>query len=83
MIVVSNTSPISNLAKVGQLTLLQELYDRILIPNAVHNELLDERAGKAVITAVQGATWLRIQSVQNQELVDELLPSCEFGRRGS
>jgi uncharacterized protein len=79
MIVVSNTSPISNLAKVGQLTLLQELYDRILIPNAVHNELLDERAGEAVITAVQGATWLRIQSVQNQELVGELRSRVNVG----
>ncbi|MEQ8970025.1 MAG: hypothetical protein RIE73_06465 [Coleofasciculus sp. C1-SOL-03] len=79
MIVVSNTSPISNLAKVGQLTLLQELYDRILIPNAVHNELLDERAGEAVITAVQGATWLRIQPVQNQELVGELRSRVNVG----
>lgn len=79
MIVVSNTSPISNLAKVGQLTLLQELYDRILIPNAVHNELLDERAGEAVITAVQGANWLRIQPVQNQELVDELRSRVNVG----
>lgn len=79
MIVVSNTSPISNLAKVGQLTLLQEIYDTILIPSAVHNELLDERAGEAVITAVQGATWLRIQPVQNQELVGELRSRVNVG----
>lgn len=56
MTIVSNTSPISNLAKVGQLTLLQQIYGIILIPTAVHKELLDERAGKTVIAAVQTAT---------------------------
>ncbi|MCU0569000.1 MAG: hypothetical protein MUF49_20670 [Oculatellaceae cyanobacterium Prado106] len=58
MIIVSNTSPISNLAKVGQLNLMQQLYGTILIPNAVYEELLDERAGEAVILGVQSAVWL-------------------------
>lgn len=80
MPIVSNTSPISNLAQVGQLNLIQQLYESILIPTAVYEELLDERAGKSVITAVQSATWLEIQPVQNQELVSELLSSCECGR---
>ncbi|WP_048895303.1 hypothetical protein [Limnospira indica] len=55
MIVVSNTSPISNLAKVGQLNLMPQIYGRILIPCAVHEELLDSRAGDTVITAVRSA----------------------------
>lgn len=72
MSIVSNTSPISNLAQVGHLDLLQQLYRVILIPAAVYEELLDERAGETVITAVQSAFWLEIRSVQNQELVNEL-----------
>ena len=72
MTIVSNTSPISNLAKVGQINLIPQLYGTILIPTAVHEELLDERAGETVITAVQSAFWLEIQPVQNQELVSEL-----------
>lgn len=36
MIVVSNTSPISNLAAIGRLDLLQQLYGKILIPPAVY-----------------------------------------------
>jgi uncharacterized protein len=58
MTIVSNTSPISNLAKVGQLNLMQQLYKTILIPAAVYEELLDERAGETVVTAVQSAIWL-------------------------
>lgn len=79
MTIVSNTSPISNLAKVGQLDLIQQLYGVVLIPNAVYGELLDERAGETVITAVQSATWLEIRSVQNQELVDELRDRVNAG----
>ncbi|WP_233258802.1 hypothetical protein [[Phormidium] sp. ETS-05] len=72
MIVVSNTSPISNLAKVGQLSLISQLYGRILIPDAVYEELLDPRAGETVITAVRSASWIDIQSLQNQGLVNDL-----------
>ena len=41
MIVVSNTSPISNLAAIGQLDLLQQLYGTIIIPPAVYQELIN------------------------------------------
>jgi hypothetical protein len=72
MTTVSNTSPISNLAKVGRLNLVQQLYGTILIPTAVHEELLDERA-------VLAATWLGIQPVQNQQLVSELRNRVNLG----
>ncbi|MEH1852429.1 MAG: hypothetical protein V7L11_12250 [Nostoc sp.] len=79
MTIVSNTSPISNLAKVGQINLLQQLYETVLIPTAVYEELLDERAGEDVITAVQSAIWLKIQVVENQELVSELRNLINLG----
>lgn len=72
MIVVSNTSPLSNLAKVEQFSLIPQLYGRVSIPCAVHEELLDPRAGDIVITAVRSASWIDIQSVQNQSLVNNL-----------
>jgi uncharacterized protein len=79
MTIASNTSPISNLAKVGQLNLMQQIYGKILIPTAVYEELMDERAGETVITAVQSATWLEIKPVQNQELVNELRNRVNVG----
>ena len=42
MIVVSNTSPITNLAAIGQLDLLQQMYQRVIIPEAVFQELTVE-----------------------------------------
>ncbi|MDM9384548.1 hypothetical protein QUB80_28170 [Chlorogloeopsis sp. ULAP01] len=44
---------------------MQKIYGGILIPYAVREELLDERTGETVVTAVQSATWLEIHSVQN------------------
>lgn len=79
MTIVSNTSPISNLAKVGQLNLMQQIYGTILIPTAVYEELLDKRAGETVITAVQSAVWFEIQPIQDQALVDELRNRVNVG----
>ncbi len=79
MITVSNTSPISNLAAVGQLKLLQKLYKTVLIPTAVYDELLDEKAGEIVVKAVQSAIWFNIQPVQNQELVTKLRSIINVG----
>lgn len=39
MIIVSDTSPISNLLKIGRLPLLQALYGRLVIPESVYIEL--------------------------------------------
>jgi hypothetical protein len=58
---------------------MQKIYGRILIPCAVHEELSDERAGQTVIAAVQSATWMEIQSVQNRQLVDELRTRINIG----
>lgn len=38
--VVSNSSPLINLSKINKLDLLEKLYGKILIPNAVYEELI-------------------------------------------
>ena len=38
MIIVSDTSPITNLIQIGKLYLLRQLYQRIIIPPAVISE---------------------------------------------
>ncbi len=42
MLVVSDTSPLTALLQIGQADLLPALFDRIVIPPAVHTELLRE-----------------------------------------
>ena len=44
MIVVSDTSPINYLVLIGFKDLLPRLFDRVLIPEAVHHELQSDAA---------------------------------------
>jgi len=51
VIVVSNTSPINNLAAIGKLSLLQQIYGQIVIHNAVYRELTNtQNFDKLLIT---------------------------------
>jgi uncharacterized protein len=60
MRVVSNTSPISNLAIVGRLEILRRRYDAVRIPPAVAGELsaLSHSAGKRRVEAAMSDGWL-------------------------
>lgn len=73
MIVVSDTSPITNLAAIEQLDLLRQLYQTLLIPRAVCHEMIS--VGKPVPGAVEVQTcdWIRTQSVSHVEAVTRIL----------
>jgi predicted nucleic acid-binding protein len=43
-LIVSNTTPIINLAEIGRLDVLQGLFGKVVVPPAVVNELLAKRA---------------------------------------
>jgi uncharacterized protein len=77
--VVSNTSPITSLAGVGQLNLLQQLYGSIIILQAVYTEMVE--AGSLVPGAIEVQTlpWIQTRQVANQELVTELLEELNLG----
>ncbi len=63
MIVVSDTSPINNLAAIKQLHLLQQLYGTVIIPEAVYRELTDPSFPVAGATEVQTFDWIQIRAV--------------------
>ena len=70
MILVSNTSPINNLASVNQLSLLQQLYESIIIPEAVYRELTTVTVAGS--QEVQTLSWFKKQNITNTELVEKL-----------
>lgn len=77
MIVVSDTSPITNLAAISQLDLLQKLYTRIIIPVAVYDEMVN--VGKPVPGAieVQTLSWIQTQAVADRQRVITIQESEE------
>ena len=80
MIVVSDTSPLSGLAIVGQLPLLYGLYGQIVIPAAVAEEL--ERGGQddSRIAQVLTLSWLEVRQSQNLLLISELRKTYQLDR---
>ena len=72
MIVISDTSAITNLAAIDQLTLLPLLYGQVIIPEAVYRELADIDPPVSGGVEVQTATWLEVKLITNREVVDRL-----------
>ena len=60
MIVVSDTSVISNLAQVHQIDLLRELYSRIVIPQKVKEELNND---PSTLELVKDIDWIDIGKI--------------------
>ncbi|PZO45944.1 MAG: DUF3368 domain-containing protein [Phormidesmis priestleyi] len=72
MIVVSDPSPLSGLAIVGQLPLLHALYGQLVIPAAVASELRRGGQEDPRIAPVLALSWLEIKSSPNHRLISEL-----------
>lgn len=79
MIVVSNTSPITNLVAVGQLDLLRQLYENVLIPSAVSSELTRGDSRQSGATEVQTLEWIETRTVANRALVTALQMELDEG----
>lgn len=81
MRVVSNTSPVSNLAILGDLELLRRKYGRVVIPEAVRAELsrLDHPEGRALIESALKAGWLVVEPVPDRRLLPVLRTRIDEG----
>jgi hypothetical protein len=77
-IVVSNTTPLITLLGIGQLDLLQRIYQRIIIPEAVYIEI-EEGKDKAFYADLKQYDWIQIVQVQNQSLLPHLQTILDKG----
>lgn len=79
MHVVSNSSPLINLARIGRLTLLRELFGVLIVPDAVWQEVVVEGAGQPGADEVRSAEWIQRQAVMNTQLVQALQQDLDAG----
>jgi len=72
--VISNTSPLTNLAVIGQLQLVQTQLSCVTVPEAVWREMLalPHRDGRAALNAARTAGWLRIAAIANPAMATSL-----------
>ena len=79
MTIVSNTSPITNLAGIGKLNLLHQLYGTITIPQAVYNEMAGLSRTVPGTLEVQTLPWIVTQSVTDPNQVASLRAILDQG----
>lgn len=83
MIVVSNVSPLTNLAAIGQFDLLRRLYSSLRIPIGVWDELNAGGQQWPGRDEVARADWIEQHTVQNQDLVIALQRDLDRGEAES
>ncbi len=83
MIVVCDTSPITNLAAIGQLTLLRELFGEIYVPKEVRSELNAYGMHWPGAEEIDQATWVCICEVENAPLFLALQRDLDPGEAAS
>lgn len=83
MIVVSNTSPLTNLAAIGHFDLLKDMYGEVHIAGGVWAELNAKGQRWPGREEVASADWLKQHQVQNQPLVESLQRDLDKGEAES
>ena len=79
MKIVCNASPLINLARIGKLDLLRELYGELIIPEAVWHEVVEEGSGQPGADEVKCADWIKTQGVTNMDLRRALQQELDAG----
>ncbi len=64
MVVVADSSPLIYLSRVGALDLLASVYQDVVIPRAVWNEVVERRPSAPGVEAITQALWIRIDDRQ-------------------
>ena len=79
MIIVSNTSPITNLSAIGKIQLLEQLYGEIIISSAVFQELTQWGDSIPGAKEVKTYDWSIVKPVNNISLVQSLKNKLDEG----
>lgn len=79
MTIVSDASPLINLARIGKLDLLLQLYGELYLPEAVWQEVVVRGAGQPGAGEIQTAAWIKRHAVTNWPLVQALEQELDAG----
>jgi hypothetical protein len=85
VIVVSNSSPLIALARIGRLNLLASFYNRILIPAEVHHEVTVAGRGLPGAEEVRNAQWIEVasQKIPPHPSLKQACQNLGAGERGA
>ncbi len=79
MKVVVNATPVIALSLINQLELLNQLFDEVIIPDAVYQEIVLSGASKPGAIELKNASWIQVQSVTPSSTIEPLLLGLDRG----
>jgi len=79
MIVVSDSTILIGLVKIGKLDLLKEIFFKVYIPEEVFKEVVERGKGKPGSKVIKEAAWIEVKPVKDKIQVNFLLGSLEKG----
>ncbi len=79
MIVVSDSTILIGLAKIGKLDLLKKIFSRVFIPEEVFKEVVERGKGKPGSKVINESVWIETKPVKDKIQVAFLLGSLEKG----
>jgi len=77
--VVSNSSVLIALSAIKQLHLLQKMFNRVMVPDAVWQEVVVEGEGEPGALVVKEASWIETRKIKNTLLSHALQESLDQG----
>ncbi|MDI6605329.1 MAG: DUF3368 domain-containing protein [Thermoanaerobacteraceae bacterium] len=83
MKIVCNSSPIIGLSLIGRLDLLWEIFEEVIIPNEVFNEITNEKAvnkvGAEELKAAVKKQKIKVYIVKNTQMIEQLIGRLHKG----
>ena len=79
MIIISDTSAISNLILIGQLDILKKVFNQIIVPTSVDIEIRALAQFGVDLTSYLEASWISINDPKEKNLEQKLLKSLDAG----
>lgn len=78
-LVISNSSPIINLAIIGRLDLIRKFWGKIYIPEVVWQEVVIDGKDREEVDTIKEADWIIVEKVQDNNLVIALEQDLDKG----
>ncbi|WP_197064954.1 hypothetical protein [Leptolyngbya sp. KIOST-1] len=74
-----NATPLIAFARIGKLSLLQDVVKQLVIPNAVAEEVTNYQGPALGQVSLAKETWIRVERLQSERQVRLLLPTLDRG----
>lgn len=79
MKVIINATPLIALASLNRLNLLANLFDEVIVPQAVYDEVVVQGIGKHGSATLASVTWLQIVTPRAVPTIEPMLLGLDLG----